>query len=78
VVSLGLDLLGAVVDNVVGTTQVTDAVKGLKDDYGDVVDKLYERDYRAIGAVLPLRENLEGHGIEALAETLRERAGMCR
>ena len=73
VVSLGLDLLGAVVDKVTGTTQVTDAVRGLKNE----VDRLYERDYRALGTVLPLRENLEGHGIGSLVETLRERAEMC-
>lgn len=77
VVSLGLDFLGAIVDNVTGGTQVTDAVRGLGNEYGDVVDRLFERDYRAIGAMLPLRENLEGHGIGAMAETLRERARMC-
>lgn len=53
-VSLGLDIIGAVVDNV------------------------YERDYRAIGAVLPVRENLDGHGILPLAESLRARAEMCK
>ena len=73
VVSLGLDILGAVVDNVTGNTQITDAVRG----YGQVVDRLYERDYRAIGATLPMRENMEGHGIAALSAALRTRAEIC-
>ena len=77
VVSLGLDLLGVVVDKVTGSTQVTDAVRGLTNEYGEVVERLHERDYRAIGAVLPLRENLEGHGIGSMVETLRERARTC-
>jgi hypothetical protein len=73
VVSLGLDILGAVVDNVTGNTQITDAVRG----YGQVVDRLYERDYRAIGAMLPVRENMDGHGIAAMSAALRTRAEMC-
>lgn len=77
IVSLGLDFLGAIVDDVTGDTWVTDAVKSVADECGDVVDRLYERDYRAIGAVLPLRENLAGHGIGSMVETLRERARMC-
>ena len=73
IVSLGLDILGAVVDNVTGNDKVTSKVKSV----GEVVDRLYERDYRAIGAVLPVRENLTGHGIKGLADALRERARMC-
>lgn len=77
IVSLGLDILGAVVDNVTGNDKITSAVKSVVNEYGDVVDRLYERDYRAIGAKLPVRENLTGHGIKDLADALRARAQMC-
>lgn len=77
IVSLGLDILGAVVDNVTGSDQVTNKVRDMKNEYGEVVDRLYERDYRAIGAMLPVRENLTGHGIGELTEALRARARMC-
>ena len=73
-VSLGLDILGTVVDKVAGESQVVETVKDLSSEYGSVVDKLYKRDYRAIGAVMPIRENLGGHGIRELAESLRSRA----
>lgn len=77
IVSLGLDILGAVVDNVTGSDKVTTKVKDIKEEYGETVDRLYERDYRAIGAMLPVRENLTGHGIGDLAAALRARAQMC-
>lgn len=77
-VSLGLDIIGAVVDNVMGNSDVTTTVKELAEEYAPVVETVYERDYRAIGAVLPVRENLDGHGILPLAESLRARAEMCK
>jgi hypothetical protein len=77
-VSLGLDIIGAVVDNVMGNSNVTTTVKELAEEYAPVVETVYERDYRAIGAVLPVRENLDGHGILPLAESLRARAEMCK
>lgn len=77
IVSLGLDILGAVVDNVTGNDKVTSKVKSVANEYGEAVDRLYERDYRAIGTKLPVRENLTGHGIKDLADALRERAQMC-
>lgn len=42
--------------------------------YADVVDKYYERDYRALGAVMPIQECVGGHGIKELAASLRARA----
>ena len=47
------------------------------DVISSVVDKAYERDYRAIGAVMPVKENLSGHGIRELAIYLRARADLC-
>ena len=47
------------------------------DKYSDVVDKYYERDYRALGAVMPVKENMGGHGIKELAAALRSRAEVC-
>ena len=67
-VSIGLDLIGAVVDNVNGTKQ----------EYGDNVNQFYGRDYRAIGAVMPIRENVAGHGINELVSSLRARAEICK
>jgi hypothetical protein len=48
------------------------------DVISSVVDNVYERDYRAIGAVMPVKENLTGHGINELAMSLRARASVCR
>lgn len=77
VLSLGLGVLGAVVDNVSGGSEVMSTVKGLTEKYSDVVDKYYERDYRALGAMMPIRENMGGHGIKELAAALRFRAELC-
>lgn len=80
-VSLGLDLLGSIVNNVMGDTKVVSKVKQIRNEYGEVVEECieeyYERDYRAIGAVMPVRENMAGHGIGDLAVALRERAQIC-
>ena len=77
IVSIGLDVLGLVVDKVMGDTEVVATVKDLADEYAPVVDQLYERDYRAIGAMMPIRENMAGHGIKELALALRARAELC-
>lgn len=44
---------------------------------GSVVGNANGKEYRAIGAVMPIRENMAGHGIKDLAASLRERAEMC-
>lgn len=76
VLSVGIGILGAVVDNVAGDSRIVKSVKGLAERYGDVVDEYYERDYRALGAVLPVREDMGGHGIRELAAALRARADL--
>ena len=76
--SLGRGLLGAVVDNLAETSEVMAAVKGVTQAVGVVVDELYCRDYRALGAMMPIREDMGGHGIEELAAALRVRAQICR
>ena len=58
-------------------SEALSAVKDLSDRYGAVVGSLYERDYRALGAMMPIRENMGGHGIKELAAALRARAGFC-
>jgi hypothetical protein len=77
ILSLGLSALGTVVDKVSGGSEVMSAVKGFVDKYGDVVDEYYERDYRALGAMMPIREDMGGHGIKELAAALRSRAELC-
>lgn len=77
VLSLGAGMLEIVADNVSGGSKVMDAVKGLSDSYGGTVDKYYERDYRALGAMMPIRENMGGHGIKELSAALRARAELC-
>ena len=76
VLSVGMGILGAVVDNVAGDSKVVKTAKALTERYGDVVDEYYERDYRALGAVMPLREDMGGHGIKELAAVLRARADL--
>ena len=73
--SLGLGVLGAVADLVVGESGVVSSVMGAA---GDLVDNFYERDYRAIGAKMPIREDMAGHGIKELAVALRQRAELCK
>ena len=41
---------------------------------GEYVNEYYNRDYRALGAMMPIRENMSGHGIKPLAAALRARA----
>ena len=77
VLSLGAGMLEIVADNVSGGSKVMDAVKGISDSYGGTVDKYYERDYRALGAMMPIRENMGGHGIKELSAALRARAELC-
>ena len=77
VLALGAGMLEIVADNVSGGSKVMDAVKGLSDSYGGTVDKYYERDYRALGAMMPIRENMGGHGIKELSAALRARAELC-
>jgi hypothetical protein len=77
VLSLGAGMLEIVADNVSGGSKVMDVVKGLSDTYGSTVDKYYERDYRALGAMMPIREDMGGHGIKELAAALRARAELC-
>lgn len=74
VLSLGLNVLGAVAENVTGGSKVVGAVQELTDKYAG---EYYERDYRALGAMMPIRENMGGHGIGALAAALRARAELC-
>lgn len=76
VLSLGLGMLGKVVDDVAGDSKLVNAVKGLADGYSDMVDEYYERDYRALGAMMPVREDMGGHGIKELAAALRARADL--
>lgn len=77
IISLGLGVIGAAADEVSGGSEALSAVKDLSDRYGAVVESLYERDYRALGAMMPIRENMGGHGIKELAAALRARAGFC-
>lgn len=67
-----LSLAGAVVGNLAG-----DSMKGLPDAFGGLVDEYYDRDYRALGAKMPIREDMAGHGVTELAAALRNRAVMC-
>ena len=76
-VSIGLDLIGTVVDKVAGDSKAASTVKDIVEEYGEDVERLYRRDYRAIGAVMPIRENLAGHGIKELAASLRTRSEIC-
>lgn len=77
VMSLGLGILGAVVENVSGSSELRSSKKGLKGALEGMLDKYYERDYRALGAMMPIRENMGGHGIKELAAALRTRAELC-
>lgn len=77
-VSLGKGMLGAFVDNLAETSEVMSAVKGLTNTVGGIVDEYYDRDYRALGAMMPIREDMGGHGIKELAAALRTRAEICR
>lgn len=72
-----LSLAGAVVDKVAGDTQVVSSIKGAASSYGNIVDEYYERDYRALGAKMPIREDMAGHGVKELAAALRARAALC-
>ena len=76
--SLGKGLLGAVVDNLAETSEVMAAVKGITGAVSGIVDEYYDRDYRALGAMMPIREDMGGHGIKDLAKALRVRAEICR
>ena len=67
-----LSFTGAVVGNLAG-----ESVKGLTASFVGALNKYYERDYRALGAKMPIREDLAGHGIKELAAALRNRAAMC-
>lgn len=71
--SLGLGLLETVADNVSGGREIMNAAK----EYSGLVDEFYERDYRALGAMMPIGEDMGGHGIKELAAALRERAELC-
>ena len=77
-VSFGKGVLGAVVDNLAETSEVMAAVKGVTQAVGGIVNEYYDRDYRAIGSMMPIREDMEGHGIKGLAAALRARAQICR
>lgn len=76
-VSIGLDLIGSVVDNMMGDSKASSTAEAIIDEYGEDLERLYERDYRAIGAVMPIRENMAGHGIKGLAQSLRTREALC-
>lgn len=76
--SLGKGLFGAVVDNLAETSEVMSALKGITNTVGGIVDEYYDRDYRALGAIMPIREDMGGHGIKDLAAALRTRAEICR
>ena len=67
-----LSFAGAVVGNLAG-----ESVKGLTASFVGALNKYYERDYRALGAKMPIREDLAGHGIKELAAAVRNRAAMC-
>jgi hypothetical protein len=75
--SLGLSAIESVAGKVPGGSDAVSAVKGFADKYGGVVDEYYERDYRALGAMMPIREDMGGHGIKELAAALRARAELC-
>lgn len=75
--SLGLSAIESVAGKVPGGSDAVSAVKGFADKYGGVVDEYYERDYRALGAMMPIREDMGGHGIKELAAALRSRAELC-
>ena len=68
-----LSFAGAVVGNLAG-----ESVKGLTASFVGALNKYYERDYRALGAKMPIREDLAGHGIKELAAALRARAALCK
>lgn len=71
--SLGLGMVDAVAQNISGGAELMESIKG----FTGVVDEYYERDYRALGAKMPVREDLAGHGIKELALALRVRAELC-
>jgi pimeloyl-ACP methyl ester carboxylesterase len=71
--SLGLGVVDAVAQNVSDGSSVMASIKG----FAGIVDDYYERDYRALGAKMPVREDLAGHGIKELALALRVRAELC-
>ena len=75
---MGKGLLGAIVDNLAETSEVMAAVKGITGAVSGIVDEYYDRDYRALGAMMPIREDMGGHGIKDLAKALRVRAEICR
>lgn len=67
-----LSLAGAVVGNLAG-----ESLKGMTDSFVGVLNEYYERDYSALGAKMPIREDMAGHGIKELAAALRVRAELC-
>jgi pimeloyl-ACP methyl ester carboxylesterase len=71
--SLGHGVVDAVAQNVSGGAELIESIKG----FTGVVGEYYERDYRALGARMPIREDLAGHGIKELAAALRARAALC-
>lgn len=70
ILDLGMSAIGFALDRLTGAT-------GSRDVVSSVVDKYYDRDYRALGATLVLSENMAGHGILGVIETLHARAGLC-
>lgn len=74
ILSIGLGVVDAVAKNISGGSEVMESIKGLS----GIVDEYYERDYRALGAKMPIREDLAGHGIKELAAALRTRAALCK
>lgn len=68
-------LAGAVVNTLAGDSDIVNSVKGLA---SGIMDEYYDRDYRALGAKMPVREDMAGHGIKELAAALRIRADLCK
>ena len=71
--SLGLGAVSAVAQNVSGDSGASYLAARSR----PLIDKYYERDYRALGAKMPIREDFAGHGIKELAAALRTRAALC-
>lgn len=72
--SLGLGAVSAVAQNVSRDSGASYLAARSR----PLIDKYYERDYRALGAKMPIREDFAGHGIKELAAALRARAALCK
>lgn len=68
--SLGKQALGMAAEYASQKSSVLGSLLGSAEEY-------YNRDYKALGARLIVKENMGGHGITPLVEALRSRAKIC-